>query len=232
MRFTLAAAFVLGLGTSALAQPKIPVVIDTDIGADIDDAFAIAFALASPELDLRGITTVGRGGPPDPFVQYVSKERDEDRAWLVGRFLAQCGAKPVPVAAGADPQPKSPVDWQIQYRRHPAVVYNRTLKPVKETAVELLTKLANETDGLTIVAIGPLTNVARFIKEQPAAAKKLKRIVLMGGSVAIGYEGKPIAEPEWNIETDIAAAKAVFASGLPLTVVPLDVTAKLTLDKK
>ena len=119
----------------AAAQPKIPVVIDTDIGADIDDAFAIGFALASPELDIRGITTVGRGGPPDPFVQYVSKERDEDRAWMVGRFLAQSGAKPVPVAAGADPQPKSPIDWQIQYRRHPAVVYNRTIKPVKEPAV-------------------------------------------------------------------------------------------------
>jgi len=232
MRFALAATLVFGFASVAAAQPKIPVVIDTDIGADIDDAFAIGFALASPELDIRGITTVGRGGPPDPFVQHVSKERDEDRAWIVGRFLAQSGFTPVPVAAGADPQPKSPIDWQIQYRRHPAVVYNRTIKPAKENAVELMTWLANEDKGLTIIALGPLTNVARFIKEQPAAAKKLKRIVIMGGSIAVGYEGKPKAEPEWNIETDIAAAKAVFASGLPLVVVPLDVTAKLTLDKK
>jgi purine nucleosidase len=216
----------------AAAQPKIPVVIDTDIGADIDDAFAIGFALASPELEIRGITTVGRGGPPDPFVQYVSKERDEDRAWLVGRFLAQSGAKPVPVAAGADPQPKSPIDWQIQYRRHPAVVYNRTIKPVKESAVELLAKFANETDGLTIIALGPLTNIARFVQDHPDAAKKVKRIVIMGGSVKTGYEGKARPEPEWNIETDIAAAKSVFKSGIPLTIVPLDVTAKLTLDQK
>lgn len=233
MRHALAALLLIGFASVAAAQPKkIPVVIDTDIGADIDDAFAIGFALASPELDIRGITTVGRGGPPDPFVQYISKERDEDRAWLVGRFLAQSGAKPIPVAAGADPQPKSPIDWQIQYRRHPAVVYNRTLKPVKETAVELLAKLADETDGLTIIALGPLTNIARLIQDQPDAVKKLKRIVIMGGSIATGYDGKPKPEPEWNIETDTAAAKSVFASGVPLTIVPLDVTAKLTLDKK
>lgn len=232
MRFILAAAIVLTFAAAASAQKKIPVVIDTDIGADIDDAFALAFALASPELDVRGITTVGRGGPPDPFVQHISKERDEDRAWLVCRFLSQVGAKNIPVAAGADPQPKSPIDWQIQYRRHPAAIYNRTAKPVKESAVELMAKLASENDGLTIIALGPLTNVARFIKEHPDAAKKLKRIVIMGGSVAVGYEGKPKPEPEWNIETDIAAAKAVFKSGLPITVVPLDVTAKLTLEKK
>lgn len=232
MRFILAAGLLVVLASTAAAQKKVPVVIDTDIGADIDDAFALAFALASPELDIRGITTVGRGGPPDPFVQHISKERDEDRAWLVCRFLSQVGARNIPVAAGADPQPKSPIDWQIQYRRHPAAIYNRTAKPVKESAVELMAKLANETDGLTVIALGPLTNVARFIKDHPDAATKLKRIVIMGGSVNVGYEGKPKPEPEWNIETDISAAKAVFKSGLPITVVPLDVTAKLKLETK
>ncbi|HXD86328.1 MAG TPA: nucleoside hydrolase [Urbifossiella sp.] len=216
-----------------MAQKKIPVVIDTDIGADIDDAFALALAIASPELEIRGITTVGRGGSPDPFVQHISKGRDEDRAWLVCRLLTQVGLKNIPVAAGADPQPKSSIDWQIQYRRHPAAIYNRTLKPVKESAVELMARLAKEADGeLTLIAIGPLTNVARFIKEQPAAAKRLKRIVLMGGSIGVGYKGEKRPEPEWNIESDIPAAQAVFKSGLPLTVIPLDVTATLKLEKK
>ena len=67
----------------ALAGP-VPVVLDTDIGADVDDAFALALAIASPEIDIVGVTTVGRGGPPEPFVQHVRKDRDEDRAWLVG----------------------------------------------------------------------------------------------------------------------------------------------------
>jgi len=235
LRAALLAILSLSLATTVNAAPPkaIPVVIDTDIGADIDDAFALALAVASPELDIVGITTVGRGGPPDPYVQHISKERDEDRAWLICRFLTQVGRKGIPVAPGADPQPKSEIDWQIQYRRHPAAIFNRTLKPTKESAVELLTKLAKEKDGeLVVIAIGPLTNIARFIKEQPEAAKKVKRIVLMGGSVAVGYDGKPKPEPEWNIKTDIAAAKAVFASGLPLTVVPLDATATLKLEKK
>lgn len=233
MRPALAVLLAL-LAPPAVAAPKaIPVVLDTDIGGDIDDAFALALALASPELDIVGITTVGRGGDPDPFVQHIDKTRDEDRAWLVCRFLTQVGRKDLPVAAGADPQPKSPLDWQIQYRRHPAAIYNRTLKPVKGSAVELLARLANEKNGeLVVVALGPLTNVARFIKEQPDAAKKVKRFVIMGGSVAVGYDGKPKPEPEWNIKLDAPAAKAVFASGLPLTVVPLDATATLRLEKK
>ncbi|MCE9563907.1 MAG: nucleoside hydrolase [Planctomycetes bacterium] len=226
-------ALVLATPVNAAPPKAIPVVIDTDIGADIDDAFALALAVASPELEIVGITTVGRGGPPDPYVQHISKERDEDRAWLVCRFLTQVGRKDVPVAPGADPQPKSEIDWQIQYRRHPAAIFNRTLKPTKESAVELLTKLAKEKDGeLVVIAIGPLTNIASFIKEQPEAAKRVKRFVLMGGSVAVGYDGKPKPEAEWNIKTDIAAAKAVFTSGLPLTVVPLDATATLKLEKK
>jgi inosine-uridine nucleoside N-ribohydrolase len=230
--FSLLAVFVCAL--PAFAGPKkVPVVIDTDIGADIDDAFALALAVASPELDILGVTTVGRGGDPDPFVQHIDKKRDEDRAWLVCRFLTQVGRKDIPVAAGADPQPKSPLDWQIQYRRHPAAIYNRTLKPVKETAVELLARLAKEKDGeLVIITLGPLTNVARLLKDEPEAAKKVQRLVVMGGSIAVGYDGKPKAEPEWNIKSDIPAAKAVFASGLPLTVVPLDATATLKLDKK
>lgn len=231
-RCLLSIAVVLLVFAPASAGP-IPVVLDTDIGGDIDDALALAMAVASPELDLAGVTTVGRNGPPDEFVQHICKDRDEDRAWIVCRFLTLVGKKAVPVAAGDELQPKSEIDWQIQYRRHPAAIYNRTLKPVKESAVELLARLAKEKDGeLVVICLGPLTNIARFIREQPDAAKKVKRFVVMGGSVAVGYEGQAKAEPEWNIKTDTPAAKAVFASGLPLTVVPLDATATLKLEKK
>ncbi|MDB5313300.1 MAG: hypothetical protein JWO38_7502 [Gemmataceae bacterium] len=220
--------------TSASAVPaKLPVLIDTDIGADVDDAFALALAVASPEIELVGVTTVGRGPGRDPHVRQVRDDRDEDRAWLVCRFLTQVGVKTVPAAPGADPQPKSAVDGQVQYRRHPAAIFNRTAKPVTESAVELMARLANEHDGnLTIVAIGPLTNVARFIQEHSAAAKKVRRVVVMGGSVAVGYDGKPTPEPEWNILSDVPAAKVVFASGLPLTVIPLDATATVKLGKE
>src|SRR5262249_24366036 len=110
---------------------------------------------------------------------------------------------------------------------------NRTLKPVKESAAELLARLAKEKDGeLVVICLGPLTNVARFVKDHPDAAKKVARFVVMGGSIAVGYDGKPKPEPEWNIKTDVTAPKAVFASGLPLTVVPLNATATLKLEKR
>jgi purine nucleosidase len=201
------------------APAKIPVIVDTDIGSDVDDAFALALVVASPELDLRAVTTVGGGA--------------EDRAWLVCRFLTQVGHKPIPVAFGRDPQSDSELDWQIQYRRHPAAIFNRTMKPVKESAVELLYAQLKENEGkLTIICLGPLTNIARLLKERPDAKPWIKRLVVMGGAVRVGYKGKEPPEPEWNVKSDVAAAKAVFASGVPLTVAPLDATARVELNKE
>lgn len=203
----------------AVAAEKIPVVIDTDIGSDIDDAFALALALVSAELDLQAITTVGG--------------QAEDRAWIVCRFLSHSRIKEVPVAFGRPPQPDSTIDGEIQYRLHPAPIFNRTLKPLREPAVELLYQKLKEQPGqLTLIALGPLTNIARLLQEHPDARPMIKRLVLMGGAVKVGYNGKPPAEPEWNIKSDVAAARAVFAAGLPLTVVPLDATVSLQLGKE
>jgi purine nucleosidase len=240
----------------AIAAEPIPIIIDTDIGSDIDDAFALGLAIASPELEIIGITTVGGGNEYDPFVGQ-RKDRDDHRAWLVTRFLTQArftpppptdaaaervtpafnkailkDGKDIPVAAAADPQPQAAIDGQIQYRRHPAAIYNRTLKPVKESAVELMTRLLKERDGVTIIAIGPLTNVARLLYEQPELAKKIKRLVVMGGSIAVGYDGKPQPEVEWNFKLDVPAAKKVLSSSLPILLVPLDATATVALDAK
>jgi inosine-uridine nucleoside N-ribohydrolase len=200
------------------APATIPVIVDTDIGSDVDDAFALALVIASPELDLRAVTTVGGDA--------------EDRAWLVCRFLTQVGHKPIPIAFGRDPQSDSKLDWQIQYRRHPAAIFNRTMKPAKESAVELLYAQLKANPGeLTIICLGPLTNVARLLKEHPDAKPWIKRLVVMGGAVRVGYKGKEPHEPEWNVKSDVAAAKAVFASGVPLTVAPLDATARVELGK-
>ena len=104
-----------------------------DIGSDIDDAYALALAIVSPELELRGITTVGKNA--------------EDRAWMICRFLTHSGTKPIPVAWGQNPQAESDIDWQIQYRRHPAPIFNRTQKPIKESAVEFLYAKLKENPG-------------------------------------------------------------------------------------
>ena len=80
------------------------------------------------------------------------------------------------------------------------------------------------------MAVGPLTNIAGLLAKHPDCKPWIKRIVLMGGSVRVGYDGKPPAEAEWNIKLDIPAARTVFTSGVPLMVAPLDATATAKLE--
>ncbi len=191
---------------SIAPAPKIPVILDTDIGNDVDDAFALALALASPELDLRGVTTVTGGA--------------EDRACR----------KDIPVAWGRAPQKAQEINWQIQYRRHPAVIFNRTARPIQESAVAFMVRQLKAHPGkLTLLTIGPLTNIATLLAEHPDCKPWIKRIVLMGGSVRMGYDGTPGLSAEWNIKCDIKAAQIVFASGIPLVVAPLDATTMVML---
>ncbi len=216
----LLAVLILPGGARSAAEPPaagpVPILLDTDIGTDVDDAFALALALASPELDLRGVTTVG--------------SEAEVRAWMVCRMLTAVGRRDMPVAWGRAPQPAEAIEGQRQYRLHPAVIFNRTSRPVKERAVEFLyARLKSEPGKLTLVPIGPLTNIARLLTEHPDCKPWIKRIVLMGGSVRVGYEPKSAPCAEWNIKCDVAAARTVFTSGIPLVVAPLDATASLKL---
>jgi inosine-uridine nucleoside N-ribohydrolase len=102
---------------------------------------------------------------------------------------------------------------------------------LKESAVDFMRgKLHRYPGQITLIAIGELTNVAALIKADPLAAKMIKRISLMGGSIARGYEPGSKPDPEWNIKSNPAAAQVVFSSGIPITMAPLDVTAMLQLD--
>jgi purine nucleosidase len=209
------------LASAGAAEPKaaamkVPILLDTDIGSDVDDAFALALALASPEIDLRGVTTVSGN--------------THDRALMACRMLTAVGRRHIPGAAGAAPQVKQDIGGQYQYRNHPAVIFNRTAKPIKESAVEFLyAQLKARPGELTIVAVGPLTNVARLLADHPDCKPWIKRLVLMAGSVRVGYNDKPPPVVEWNVKCDVKAAQAVFASGVPLVVAPLDATTSLKL---
>lgn len=218
------AAVMSALSVTALqaADPpreKTPVILDCDIGTDIDDTFALALLLHSPELDLRGVTTVSGD--------------THTRALMVCRMLTAAGRKDVPVAAGEAPQPPQELRGvQVQYARHPAVIFNRTLKPLKEGAAPFLYQQLKANPGkITLVAVGPLTNVARLLTDHPDCKPWIKRIVIMGGAVRVGYNNKPPAGAEFNIKTDVKAAQTVFSAGVPLAVAPLDATTMLKLEK-
>ena len=179
-------------------------IIDTDIGDDIDDAFALALALRSPELRIVGVTTA-----------YGDTEL---RARLVDRYLAAVGRGDIPVAAGVA-TPHTNVFTQAAYAEQ-APEHKH-----KDGVVFLLDQIRAHPGGITLIAIGPETNLAAAIQRDAATFRKVKRVVLMGGSVYRGYgdEHRP-AEPEWNIDRDPAAAKALFTSGVPIFMMPLDST--------
>jgi inosine-uridine nucleoside N-ribohydrolase len=203
---------VLLSGPAARAAEKVPVLVDTDIGDDIDDAFALGLILASPELDLRGITTVQGDA--------------HTRALIACRLLHAVGRKDVPVAAGRERRDNPELRGQMQYGLRP--VYRG---PVRESAVEFLYRqLKVHKNELTLLAIGPLTNIAALIDKHPDCKPWIKRLVLMGGAVKVGYNGKPPVEAEYNVKTDIKAAQTVFRAGVPLLLVPLDATANIKVD--
>jgi purine nucleosidase len=189
---------------------KIPILLDTDIGSDIDDAFALALILRSPELDLLGVTTVSGD--------------TQARARLAAKMLWDAGWPAVQVAAGepGKPLPIEQCRWADDFLS-PALTM--------QSAVEFLRdQIENRPGEVTLVPIGPLTNIARLLKDYPETGKKIKRIVLMGGSVRRGYAPNSAPEAEYNIAQDPPAAQVVFNSGVPILMVPLDVTAMLELD--
>ena len=186
------------------------VVLDCDPGHD--DAMAILLAAASPALELVGITT-------------VAGNQTLDKVTLNARRVCSvAGITSVPIAAGADrPLRRQPivagdihgasgldgVDWQ-----EPAV----GLDP--RPAVDLILEAA-EAGPLTLIAVGPLTNVALALERAPGIGRSLERISIMGGAIGLGNR-TPSAE--FNIHVDPEAAEVVFASGVPITLVPLEVT--------
>jgi purine nucleosidase len=189
------------------ASPQL-VIIDTDIGDDIDDAFALALALKSPELKILGVTT--------------TFGNTEMRARLLDRYLSAVGRSDIPVFAGPPSDTDNLMTQAAYARRDPDRKFG--------DGAEFIVGEAREHPGqITLIGIGPLFTVQVAIERDPAAFKKLKRVVIMGGSVERGYgtdaQGKPKPpEPEWNIDRDPAGARALLASGVPVIMMPLDST--------
>ena len=203
-----------GGAAKAASKPQL-VVIDTDIGDDIDDAFALALALKSPEIKVLGVTT--------------TFGNTEMRARLVDRYLKAVGRSDIPVFAGPATKTDNAMSQAAYAKRDPEKQFG--------DGAEFILRVAREHPGqVTLIGIGPLPTVEAAIKHDPAAFKKLKRVVIMGGSVYRGYgvdaQGKPkAAEPEWNILNDPAGLKALLASGVPVFMMPLDST-QVRLDEE
>lgn len=205
--FCLSTAIV---GAQVTTSAPIKVILDTDIGDDIDDAYALAALATVPECQLLGVTT--------------TYGNTADRAKLAGKLLTVMGRTDVPVHAGRPSE--HAVGRQYQWARDYS---GKNIKP--EPAVEFLRREIEKRPGqVTLLAIGALTNVGDLVTQHPELVSKIHRIVIMGGSVYSGYGTSATPQVEWNIKCDPAAARAVFNCGAVITMAGLESTAMMQFD--
>ena len=198
----------LALPVQAAAAEK--VVVDMDIGDDVDDAFATGLLLASPEFEILGFT--------------MAWGDTALRARLTERLLRDSGHAGIPVATGIVTANPTPFTQAAYARRGPAAT-----RPPLDAVDFLLAQIKRYPGQVTLLALGPLTNVRAAIERDPATFRQLKRVVMMGGSVRAGYRkseyvtARP-ADKEYNIASDIKAAQVLFGAGVPIVMAPLDST--------
>ncbi|MHB8469363.1 MAG: nucleoside hydrolase [Gaiellaceae bacterium] len=186
-----------------------PILIDCDPGHD--DAIAILLALASPEVELRGVTTVAGNQTLDKTTRNALK------------VLELAGRADIPVAAGAD----GPLVRKLRTAAHVhgesgldgPMLPEPAARPVEAHAADFLADLIEP--GVVLVPTGPLTNVALMLERHPDVKERLGRIVWMGGAIG---EGNVSPAAEFNAFVDPEAAALVFGSGIPVTMIGLDVT--------
>ncbi len=196
-----------------------PILIDTDMG--VDDAVAIALALASSDLEVAGLASVG------------GNVTLEQATLNIGRLLAGLGCKAwPPVGRGLDQDQAGLQDAAHVFGEDGL---GRCSLPAPDGMATLdyldLYEQCIEAHGreLVILAIGPLTNLAALLQHRPGLLQRAGRIVVMGG--AVWCQGNVTPHAEFNFYRDPEAAAAVLAAGLPVTVVPLDVTRQVALDE-
>lgn len=208
MRLLTAIAIALALCSSAWTAP---VILDTDLGDDIDDTWALAMLLGRPELDVKLIVTASGDTP--------AKTR------LVAKMLDRVGRTNIPLGTGVktNEEPLNQLKWLGDYS---LASYKGT---VKEDGVgAMIDAIHASTVPVTLIVLGPQTNLKAALERAPDIAQKA-RVVAMAGSVNIGYNGKQGRQPEWNVFKDIAAARAVFGAPWEITIAPLDLCGQLVL---
>jgi inosine-uridine nucleoside N-ribohydrolase len=191
-----------------------PIILDVDPGHD--DAVAIMLACGAPDIELLGVTTVAGNAPLEKTTRNAL------------RVLSLVGRPGVPVAAGAAAPLVRPLrtaeDIHGESGLEGSEIPDASFGPTERGATELIADaVSGSPEPVILVPVGPLTNVALFLREHPELKGRVARISLMGGSIGLGNT-TPAAE--FNVYVDPEAAREVFESGLPITMSGLDVTHK------
>jgi len=191
---------------------KIPVILDTDIGDDIDDTWALAMLLKRPELDLKLVVS--------------DTGNTIYRAKIIARMLEIAGRSDVPIGIGLRQEdevgPQQPWVENYDLAGYPGEVY--------EDGVDALIRaLMDSPEPVTLLCIGPVPNIAEALRREPGIARRA-RFVGMHGSVRKGYAGGSTISAEYNVATDTADCQAVFAAPWEMTITPVDTCGLVVLD--
>jgi inosine-uridine nucleoside N-ribohydrolase len=183
---------------------KTPVILDTDIGGDIDDTWALAMLLKSPELELKLVVT----DTGDTIY----------RARVAAKLLASAGRSDVPIGVGlrqgVEEGPQAP--WVADYA---LTDYDGEI--IEDGVDALIETIMSSPEPVTLISIGPVPNVATALAREPRIAANA-RFVGMHGSVRLGYGGSSTISAEYNVKADAASCRRAFAAPWEVTITPLD----------
>ena len=186
-------------------KKPLAVILDTDIGDDIDDTWALGLLLKSPELDVKLV--VGDYG------------KAEYRAKLLAKLLQAAGRTDIPVGMGLrlNPDAQGPqAEWVKDYdlKSYPGKIHEDGVQAIIDT-------ILGSQEPITLIAIGPLPNIAAALEREPRIAQRA-RFVGMHGSVRLGYGGSSTPAAEWNVRADPKSCAKVFTAPWEMTITPLD----------
>ena len=194
-----------------LNDKKIPVILDTDIGNDIDDTWALGMLLKCPELDVKLITT--------------ASDNTTVKAKLVAKSLDLVGRTDIPIGIGLSKnRKKGPLyRWIKEYdlSNYSGIIHENGIEALCSTIIE-------SPEPITLIVIGPCGNIAEALRTNPDIAKNA-RFVGMHGSIRIGYVGSRVPSPEFNVQQDIQACREVFQAPWEKTITPLDTCGNIAL---
>lgn len=190
--------------SAATAEGRVPLILDTDIGDDIDDTWALMQLLRSPGFDLRLITT--------------DFGNTRYRTRLLAKLLQHLGHAHIPLGMGLDASDKAgnQGEWLADYRlaAYPGLVHEDGVQALIDTIMQ-------SPETVILLCIGPVTNIAEALRREPRIAENA-RFIGMHGSLRLGYDGKPGAAAEWNVKVDPRSLQEVFAAPWDCSITPLD----------
>jgi purine nucleosidase len=195
--------------TLNLSAQKQKVIFDCDLGDDIDDAYALALLLSSPELDILGVV-MDYGNTPK-------------RGQIACRMLYETGRENIPVIVGRKTTDKisNQFFWGDAFDK---------VQPVKQTAADfIIGQLKKYPNEVILITVGPVPNMSDILDKDPDALKLAKHIYSMFGSFYMGYGSSPIPSAEWNVRGEVEASKKFVSAGAKITYAGLDITTFVNL---